>query len=131
MKRDTPNWTALREALWERSKGLCEVSGQPLDPAGFDAHHRRPKGMGGTYRPDTDTLVNLLALAPYVHNMDPRSVHLDPTWSRPRGYLVAKNTARVDLVPVLHHSGIWVLLTHKGPYIEMERAGAEWFAPRG
>jgi hypothetical protein len=102
-KRPRPNWKVLREALWFRCGGVCEVSGRPLDPDTFDAHHRRNKGMGGTYRSDTDTLPNLLALDPVVHNGGPGSVHADRhSVSGPRGWLVSKlSTTPLDLTPVL------------------------------
>jgi hypothetical protein len=103
MKRARADWPALRDALWTRSNGLCEVSGRPLDRDTFDAHHRRNKGMGGTYREDTDTLPNLLALDPIVHNGGPGSVHADRHGvSGPRGWLVSKlSTVPLDLQPVL------------------------------
>jgi len=102
-KRARADWPALRDALWTRSNGLCEVSGKPLDPTTFDAHHRRNKGMGGTYREDTDTLPNLLALDPIVHNGGPGSVHADRNGvSGPRGWLVSKLSSEpLDLAPVL------------------------------
>jgi hypothetical protein len=73
--------------------------------------------MGGTYREDTDTLPNLLVTHPLVHNLRPDSIHGNPTWSRPRGYLLSKNTERVDLVPLELHTGAWVLLTANGGYL--------------
>lgn len=111
-KRDDPEWAKIREQLWERSGGFCEVSGRPLDQESFDAHHRRLKGMGGTYRPLTDSLCNLLALDPEVHNGAPWSVHQNPRWSRPRGYLLS---AHVDddamaATPVLYRGREWVVL---------------------
>jgi hypothetical protein len=116
MKRTRADWPALRDALWMRSNGLCEVSGRPLDRDTFDAHHRRNKGMGGTYREDTDTLPNLLALDPIVHNGGPGSVHADRNGvSGPRGWLVSKlSTEPLDLAPVLVALSLnvrqWVLL---------------------
>jgi len=116
MKRARADWPALREALWARSGGRCEVSGKPLDPDTFDAHHRRNKGMGGTCREDTDTLPNLLALDPQVHNGGPGSVHADRNGvSGPRGWLVSKLSSEpLDRVPVLvalsENMRQWVLL---------------------
>src|SRR4051812_16008653 len=91
VKNAAPNWKMLRKALWERSAGYCEVSGLRLDPDTFDAHHRRNKGMGGTTRLDRDSLQNLLAVDPAVHNAaaaGARSIHASKTWSQPRGYLL-------------------------------------------
>lgn len=118
------NWALLREQLWERSHGLCEVSGVRLDYEAFDAHHRRPKGMGGTDREDKDWLSNLLATDPAVHNGGPQSVHGRPTWSRPRGYLLPKNVPWAGMVPVLYRGRFWFMLgddltgggLHPAPY---------------
>lgn len=115
-KRSRPDWAKLREALWLRSGGHCEVSGLPLRFDGFDAHHRRPKGMGGTYRPDTDTLPNLLALDPAVHNGGPGSVHADRPWSEDRGWLLPKGTALALSWPVWLWQRRWVVLTPEGAY---------------
>lgn len=115
-KRPTPNWKIIRAKLWERSRGVCEVSGLPLDPDTFDAHHRRNKGMGGTSRPDTDSLSNLLALDPNVHNGGPQSVHGRRTWSEERGYLLPKDTDRAISWPVLIHGRRWVFLLSDGQY---------------
>lgn len=111
-----PDWQRVRGQLIARSGGLCEVSGQPLDPDTFDVHHRRNKGMGGTSRPDVHDLDNLLALLPFVHNLSPDSVHGNPAWSRPRGYLLRKDTEHPGMVPVLIHGRRWVLLGKDGRY---------------
>lgn len=111
------NWGRIRDALWERSGGRCEVSGVPLDRHTFDAHHRRNKGMGGTDRPDRDALSNLLALDPVVHNGGPLSVHGRRGWSQPRGYLLSKLDPRPAAAhPVRLHGVRWVWLTDDGGY---------------
>lgn len=111
-----PNWTVIREALWQRSGGRCEVSGIPLDPDTFDAHHRRNKGMGGTDRDDRDALTNLLALDPAVHNGGPSSVHGSRRVSQARGYLLPKHVDYPGMWPVLLHGRRWVLLGGDGRY---------------
>jgi hypothetical protein len=117
-KRPDPNWREITELLWIRSEGFCEVSGRALDRDTFDRHHRRLKGMGGTYRPLTDSPCNLLALDPEVHNGAPWSVHQLPSWSRPRGYLLS---AHVDdeamaITPVLYRGKNWVILDAEGDF---------------
>lgn len=116
MPRPRPNWKTLRDQLLERSKGLCEVSGIPLDPDTFDAHHRRNKGMGGTSRLDTDTLANLLALDPQVHNGGAASVHGRRDWSEERGYLIPKHIARVDNRAFVLRGEVWVLPLPVAPW---------------
>lgn len=93
-KVPAPNWKWIREQLWERCGGFCEVSGVPLDPETFDVHHRRNGGMGGTRRADKHSLPNLLAVTPAVHNAAPHgevSIHGNPEWSMPLGYLLYQN----------------------------------------
>lgn len=112
-----PDWSKLREALWLRCGGYCEVSGTPLDFDTFDAHHRRNKGMGGDRRLDTNTLPNLLALDPQVHNGGPTSVHGRRPWSQRRGYLIPKDSQRpAGAFPVKIHGRRWVLLLDDGTY---------------
>ena len=120
-KRPDPEWDKLRELLWARSGGYCEISGRPLDQDTFDAHHRRLKGMGGTYRPLTDSLCNLLALDPEVHNGAPWSVHQAPTWSRPRGYLLSAHVddERMSAWPVLYRGQDWTLLAENGQLLRL------------
>jgi hypothetical protein len=115
-KRPDPDWKSITDQLWSRCDGFCEVSGRPLDYETFDRHHRRPKGMGGTYRPLTDSLVNLLALDPEVHNGAPWSVHQRPSWSRPRGYLLSSHAADevLEVSPLLYRGREWVLLCENG-----------------
>jgi len=110
------NWTETRHKLFERCKGYCEITGQPLDLDTFDCHHRRPKGMGGTDRPDRDWLSNLIAITPAIHNGGPRSVHGDPLWSRPRGYLLHKHVKWASLVPFYLRQRQWVMLGDNGEY---------------
>lgn len=120
-KRPDPQWAKLREDLWNRSGGYCEISGRPLDQETFDAHHRRLKGMGGTYRPLTDSLVNLLALDPEVHNGAPWSVHQNSLWSRPRGYLLSAHIADevLEISPVLYRGKDWLLLAEDGRLLRL------------
>jgi len=118
-KRPRADWKALRELMWARCGGLCEVSGRPLDFDTFDLHHRRNKGMGGTSRLDTDLPSNLLALDPIVHNGGRESVHADRRGkSGPNGWLVSKFNDDPGSVPVLLAVGRqgwqWCILTDAG-----------------
>jgi hypothetical protein len=113
MTRPKANWKQIRKVLWERSDGFCEVSGLPLDFDTFDAHHRRKKGMGGTSRLDTDSLPNLLALDPGVHNHGPRSVHALSTLSLQAGWLLHQD-ADPAKAPVMYRKREWVVLLPDG-----------------
>lgn len=111
------NWKNVREVLWKRSGGRCEVSGVPLDSDTFDAHHRRNKGMGGTSRPNVDDITNLIATDPVVHNGGPRSVHGRRRWSEDRGYLVPKGVASPGMWPVYVRGRYWAVLLANGLYL--------------
>jgi len=114
---------ALRHAAYQRAGGRCEITGQIL-PGGPDGewalHHRRLKGMGGTNRPATHTLPNVLALTHEIHNLATRSVHLDPAWSRPRGYLLRQDQIP-RLEPILLLGARPVLLDLTGHYLDINR----------
>ena len=117
-RRPKANWARLREQLWARCGGRCEVSGTPLDFETFDAHHRRNKGMGGTSRLDTDLLSNLLALDPTVHNGGPDSVHAVRPRSESLGWLIPKLSPDAPhMVPACVYSvggWRWCLLGENG-----------------
>jgi hypothetical protein len=119
----------LRRAAWEREGGRCAVTGAVLGDVDcdlWDLHHRRPGGMGGTRRVDQDTLPNVIALLARVHNfgapglliggVDGRSVHGDPAWSGPLGYLLSPSEEEPGAVPLLLHGRAWVFLTAAGGY---------------
>jgi hypothetical protein len=109
----------IRRSVWERASGRCEISGLQLGPADSDrweCHHRRNKGMGGTSRENVDSLTNLLALNPRVHNGGPLSVHGRRAWSQKRGYLIPKDVSQPGMWPLWLLGRRWVLLTDSGVY---------------
>lgn len=111
----------VRALVLDRARGYCEVSGYPLGDR-VEVHHRRPGGKGGTGRDGQHEASNLLALRPDVHNLSPSSVHGDPSWSRPRGYLLSTSCPDPALVPVLLHGHRWVWLTASGGYRDVPAA---------
>jgi hypothetical protein len=112
------DWGKIREQLFERCSGRCEVSGWALDFEAFDVHHRRNRGAGGTSRPDVHDLDNLLALNPVIHNGGPQSVHGRRRWSELNGYLVPKHLDHPGMVPVLIHARAWMMLGKDGQYYQ-------------
>lgn len=76
--------------------------------------------MGGTLRPDTDLLSNLLALDPAIHNGSPQAVHGRRGWSEERGYLVPKDAPLAIEFPVLLRGRWWVYLLNR---VEKPRNG--------
>lgn len=79
--------------------------------------------MGGTTRPDTDTLPNLLALDPVVHNGGPSSVHGNRVISEQWGWLLPLDRGDPRIWPALVRTdgapGRWVLLTPDGGYLHI------------
>ena len=53
---------ATSTLLWQRAGGRCELCGLSLASGPYSRHHRRPRRMGGTRRPDVHSLPNLLLL---------------------------------------------------------------------
>lgn len=52
---------ALERALWRCEAGIV-CGGVELFGRHYSVHHRRPRQMGGTRRPETDSPANLLAV---------------------------------------------------------------------
>jgi 5-methylcytosine-specific restriction protein A len=59
--RDTGPTKTARDLVWERAGGRCELCGGSLaGMRGFSRHHRRPRRMGGSRLPDTNSAANIL-----------------------------------------------------------------------
>lgn len=86
----------------ERDGYTCVVCKQPY----AHLHHRRPKRMGGSRLPDTDTVVNLICLCEPCH----RTVHAHGVDGE--GYLLSANDDPAQ-TPLLWR-GRWVRLTTDG-----------------
>lgn len=63
--RDTGPTRKVRAVVKERANGMCERCGQ--HPGGH-VHHRDPRGMGGSSRPELNRPSNLLYLNPLCHD---------------------------------------------------------------
>lgn len=95
----------IKELMWERSQGMCEICGlaEPVD-----AHHRRPRGKGGTRRSDTNAPSNGLMICRPCHDI----VESRRDFARERGWLVPQSFDPSD-VPLIYQ-GSWALLTATG-----------------
>ena len=95
----------VRELVTKRSQDCCEICGlaKPVH-----AHHRRPRGAGGSKAPDTNTAANCLwvCLPCHEHAESYRAVALD------RGWLVRQGQNPAD-VPVIYQ-GNWAVLDDDG-----------------
>jgi hypothetical protein len=138
----------LRRAAWAREAGRCAVTGLPLgdvDGGGYHLHHRRPAGLGGTSRPDQDSLGNVLCLLPRVHlfgaaglvidGVPGRSVHGDPGWAGTRGLLLPTHENDPGSVEVFAwnvHGGLgWYRLSDDGCVAWVDRPPPAGASPVG
>ena len=105
----------VRDIITRRSQGVCERCG--VNPA-VQIHHRRPRAMGGTRRPDTNLPANGLHVCPACHC----AIESDREEALRHGWLVLQRHEPF-LVPVFRR-GEWVSLYDDGS-IEMrtERNG--------
>jgi len=97
---------ATKELIYDRAAGHCEICGMG---AVEQAHHRRPRGAGGSTADDTNTAANGLGICQRCHDMTEsrRTVALDRGWLVRQGHDPAA-------VPVLRHGADWVLLQPEG-----------------
>lgn len=99
----------IKESLNQRAKGRCEICGLPLQYAQY--HHRRPRGMGGSRKMDTNQCANALVLHPACH----AKVESNRKQSLLNGWLVSQHAEPIDVAVKLHYGWYW--LTHDGEAI--------------
>lgn len=102
------------DAVYERAAHSCESCGFGVGPcrgADHHIHHRRPRAMGGTDRPDTNLPSNLLLLCPPCHEgvESRRGEALEAGWLVPQ-------TSDPAEIAVLIHRDRWVYLAAEGGY---------------
>lgn len=96
---------SVRQQLADRSNGLCEICGvaEPVD-----AHHRRPRGAGGSKADDTNTAANGILICRDCHSM----VEARREFALDRGWLVRQGQSPAG-VPLVYQ-GDWALLGDDG-----------------
>lgn len=106
--------TKQRAACWERARGHCEVCGYRLPEKGWNLHHRKGRGMGGTRRKVTcaDGLVACGSGTTGCHG----HIEHNRQWASDRGYVVSRWDDPLT-VPVFVR-GEWVLFTADGQVVE-------------
>ncbi len=97
----------LREAVWARCGGLCELCGDRLNPASWHAHHRKLRSRGGE-----DSVTNLAGLHPRCHDR----AHSHVAWAEQAGFIVPAHADPVDVRLGLHGE-TWVRLAPDGTYL--------------
>ena len=126
--RDTGPPPATRQLVVDRAGGCCEVCGTLLHDgygwlAAHSIHHRQPRGMGGTSRPEINSPANLLLLCGSATS--PEGCHAVIEKRREAaialGYLVPQGTDPAATSVYITPPGARVrrvLLTHDGHYQE-------------
>lgn len=98
----------LREQLWQRCNGYCEVCGFPLEKENYALHHRKLRSRGGK-----DEIANVMALHHKCHNLGTNSVHLNPKWATENGFMVSAYDTP-DLIWVSTPNGGKIYLSNDG-----------------
>lgn len=102
------------EVVYVRAGYACEICDAMVgDRRGVDhhIHHRRPRGVGGSKRPDTNSPANLLLLCPDCH----RTVESRRGEALGVGWLVPQ-PGDPAATAVLVHRDRWTYLGHDGTY---------------
>jgi 5-methylcytosine-specific restriction protein A len=92
--RQTGFSLVVKALIRDRAEGCCEVCGEWY--SAMQHHHRRPRGMGGTRRLDTNTPSGCLLLCGSCH----RHVESHRSLAYDNGWLVPQGQTPTD-VPVL------------------------------
>lgn len=89
------------DAVGDRASHSCEVCGTPVGPVrGEDhhIHHRRPRAMGGTDRPETNWPSNLMLLCPEDH----AAIESNRTGALAAGWLVPQHADPAQVAVVVY-----------------------------
>lgn len=108
-RRNTGFSDETKAIIFDRADGRCEYCGETFSDMQY--HHRRPRGMGGTRRADTNTAAAGLYLCGEHH----RVVESHRAWALSHGFLVRQSETPSD-APILRR-GVLVLLRDNGDII--------------
>ena len=111
MSRKTGPSKAQADIVIARAGGLCEAKfEEECNGRAEQLHHRRPRGAGGTRRPDANSPANLLHICQPCHVAIEsfRLVALD------RGLLISQHSSEPVSCVGVWRRGVWVLLTDAG-----------------
>jgi len=101
---------ATRLLVWDRDHGQCVRCGSALRWTTWQCHHRRPRALGGSSRPDTNVPANLLALCPSCHT----HVESHRAEALTNGWLVLQLTDPACVAVLVEHGARWTYLTRDG-----------------
>lgn len=116
----------VRVAFFEREREACFRCRRPLRfedrGRGWSAHHRRPRGAGGTSRVDVADISNCLILCGSGTTGCHGWVERFRAMAREYGYLVLLNGIDTPAgTRVKRQDGTWWLLTRAGRAVEVEK----------
>lgn len=114
MSRPTGFPPDVKLLIQTRARGICERCG--YGSSDCVAHHRRPRGLGGSKRVDTNTASNGVWLCGECH----RHVESYRSAASSDGWLVRQSQCPAE-VPV-YRRGRWVLLDDAGTCRSVEAA---------
>ena len=77
----------VRQFIFARSEGFCEVMASGCELAATEIHHRRPRAMGGTNRPETNYASNGLAICRRCH----LKCESSRNWARDNGFILLQS----------------------------------------
>ena len=111
MSRNTGFSPKVREMILERAGGMCEGMVTEECTSRIEAiHHRKPRKMGGSKRPDINAASNGLALCADCHDF----IESNRAYARSRGLLISQHSSEPVSCVGVWRRGVWVLLTDAG-----------------
>lgn len=104
--RKTGPAVAVREAVAGRSGGRCELCGE----LATQMHHRRPRAMGGSRLPETNSGTNLLHVCDSCH----RFIESNRAEALAAGWLVPQGSDPARTAVLVGQRSWWTYLTEDG-----------------
>jgi hypothetical protein len=114
-RKDTGFPVEVKQIVFARSQGNCEILTTGCLLVASEYHHRRPRGHGGTKRPETNLASNALHVCRRCHAL----LESRRRWAADNGFLVSQFREPAE-VPVWWRcnrngdSRVWVLLDDQG-----------------
>lgn len=113
-RRNTGPTQAVRDRVFARDGLACVMCGSTYQ---LTLQHRRCRGAGGTRRPETNGLANLIVLCGSGTTGCHGWAEANPSAARARGYRVPQHANPSD-VPVIVH-GVWSWLCDDGTVVPL------------
>lgn len=118
----------VRKAFYEREQERCFLCREPLRwedrGVGWSAHHRKPRGMGGTSDPRTGSISNCLIVCGSGTTGCHGRIERNREVALKVGLLIPKNATTESFAPaavrVRRMDRTWWLLTESGRAVEVE-----------